>query len=432
MAHDGLIMAGYGTSRDEAYRRDLAPLDRALEEAFRAVAPAGAPCVRAYTSAKARARLERRGVSVPDVGGALEALWRAGVRRVTVSSTHLVDGRAYAALREAVRSAAPLFDEVRLAAPLIAGGADAAALARAIDAHVSARPHAAVVLVGHGAAGAGELAYLALGYALHGLGRRDVHLGLLSGEPSCDAVLDALGAQPAACRTVTLVPLMLAAAGHIERDIAGAGPASWERRLEAAGFAVEVRAEGLGAWPEAHGLAVRHLREAAPVLAPEPPRTSPVDGCGRFPLFVSLAGEPCLVVGGGAVGRRRAEALARFGAYVTLVDPRGAAGVPDRVRVVERAYEPGDETGCRLVVAATGRRAVNRLVGERCRRLGIPVSVADAPDECTFFFPALCEDDELVVGITSRAATPEAHAAVARAAARIRTTMHPWEHGDRH
>ena len=90
------------------------------------------------------------------------------------------------------------------------------------------------------------------------------------------------------------------------------------------------------------------------------------------------------------------------------------------IQVRRRPYEAGDEDGRALVVAATDDRSVNRAIGERCRRLGIPVSVADAPDECTFFFPALCENDELVVGITSRGAMPGDHAVVARTAAQIR------------
>ena len=42
-------------------------------------------------------------------------------------------------------------------------------------------------------------------------------------------------------------------------------------------------------------------------------------GTKRFPLFVDLAGKKALVIGGGTVGLRRAEVLARFGAEVTVV-----------------------------------------------------------------------------------------------------------------
>lgn len=150
-----------------------------------------------------------------------------------------------------------------------------------------------------------------------------------------------------------------------------------------------------------------------------------MDTPSRFPLFVDLTCARCLVVGAGSVGRRRAKALACHGAWVTLVDPKAAAGqadeaAPGRIDVRARTYRPGDEDGCRLVVAATNDRAVNLLVGQRCRAAGIPVSVADAPDECTFFFPALCEEAGLTVGVVSRTGD---HRLVARAARAIRLLL---------
>lgn len=152
---------------------------------------------------------------------------------------------------------------------------------------------------------------------------------------------------------------------------------------------------------------------------------APAGSPPRFPLFVSLVGARCLVVGAGAVGRRRAEALASHGAVVRVVDPRAAEAwaneaAPGSVELVLRPFLPGDEESCSLAVAATSDRETNRLVGERCRAAGIPVSVADAPDECTFFFPALCETEELCVGVVSRGGD---HALVARVAEAIRALI---------
>lgn len=415
----GLVIAVCGTSRTEARRRSVDAMARALEDAFRAEKGAEAPCVMAYTSANARARLEARGERVPDVAEALEQLWARGVRCAVVADAHLVDGRAYRGVREAVDEKAPLFDEVRLSRPLMETAADVEAVARALEDRLPRRDGASYVLVGHGAEGAGQLAYLALGYALRMRGRDDIAIGLLRGEPSMEDIAAQLGAKDPLPHEVRLVPLMLTAAGHVERDIEG----TWRARFEQAGYAVTVAHEGIGAWPELCRLAVAHMREA-PAKVWQVGVTSQTESAarGRFPLFVSLVDADCLVVGAGEVGRRRAEALARFGARVTVIDPRTgeSMGPCAGIQVRRRPYEAGDEDGRALVVAATDDRSVNRAIGERCRRLGIPVSVADAPDECTFFFPALCENDELVVGITSRGAMPGDHAVVARTAAQIR------------
>ena len=80
--------------------------------------------------------------------------------------------------------------------------------------------------------------------------------------------------------------------------------------------------------------------------------------------------------------------------------------------------------GAALAVAATDDRAVNRAVGEEARALGIPVSVADCPEECTFFFPAVCTGENLVAGVIGRG---DDHARTARAARAIRSALEGLE-----
>ena len=143
----------------------------------------------------------------------------------------------------------------------------------------------------------------------------------------------------------------------------------------------------------------------------------------RFPLFVNLAGEKAVVVGGGAVACRRAEVLSRFGAEVTVIAPR-CKTPPQGIQWEGRPYAPGDLAGAALAVAATDDRAVNRAVGEEARALGIPVSVADCPEECTFFFPAVCTGENLVAGVIGRG---DDHARTARAARAIRSALEGLE-----
>lgn len=423
----GLLIVGSGCADPRVNAAYVAPLERALADAFRLDAAADAPVSIASTSDKVRAERAKRGETVPCVADALEELWAAGARDVTIAVTHVVDGASYRSVRHAARAKAPLFDTVRLATPLLSSTDDAEALARAIDVRCPRCERAAVVLVGHGVDGAGQLAYAALGYALRLCGRDDVLIGALRGEPSHTALRGALERMGA--RDVVLAPLMVAPGVHARRDVLGTTGESWARLLSDAGFRVRAAACGLGAWQEVHRLAIGHMRAAAPVetgragvaMDASASRMAPI---GRFPLFVDLSGMRCLVVGGGAVGSRRTEALARFGARVTVVDPApldGSHRAADEVRA--RPYRPGDEEGCALVVAATDDRGVNRMVGERCRRLGVPVSVADAPDECTFFFPALCEGEHTVAGVVSRDATPDGHVMTARAAAWIRDVL---------
>ena len=82
-------------------------------------------------------------------------------------------------------------------------------------------------------------------------------------------------------------------------------------------------------------------------------------GNSRFPLFIDLTGRRAVVVGGGTVGLRRAEALRRFGAEVTVISPRLAGPLPGAVHL-PRASRPTAAFTALSSVAATARKAPAR------------------------------------------------------------------------
>ena len=118
----------------------------------------------------------------------------------------------------------------------------------------------------------------------------------------------------------------------------------------------------------------------------------------HFPLFIELEGRPCLVVGGGPVAVRKAQALADCGAQVKTVAPE----------VCGRSFEDADVEGMALVVSATNDRAVNRHVAELCKARGVPVNVVDDPENCTFIFPAVVRKGPMTVAVSSGGACPVA------------------------
>lgn len=138
----------------------------------------------------------------------------------------------------------------------------------------------------------------------------------------------------------------------------------------------------------------------------------------RFPMFVDLNGKRAVVVGGGNIGARRAKTLLDFGAIVTVIDPHGTAleGAIEQ----RREFRPEDLDGAFICVAATDSRDVNKQVGETAKKLGIPVSVADAADECDYFFPAVCVGSDLVAGVVSDGSD---HHKTVRAAKAIRRVL---------
>jgi len=125
-----------------------------------------------------------------------------------------------------------------------------------------------------------------------------------------------------------------------------------------------------------------------------------------FPLFVSSKGKSALVVGGGKIATRRMLTLFKFNYGITVVSPTITKEIEILVRnneitYIEREFAEKDIDGYDLVVAATNDRRVNQLVGKLSKDFGIYVSVADVKEECTFYFPAVITQTDMVVGITS-------------------------------
>ena len=87
---------------------------------------------------------------------------------------------------------------------------------------------------------------------------------------------------------------------------------------------------------------------------------------------------------------------------------------------ISRPYRPGDLEGATLAVAATDCSKTNGQVAQEARDRGIPISVADDPAACTFFFPALCVGEGLVAGVVGDGTD---HAKTARCARQIRELL---------
>lgn len=104
---------------------------------------------------------------------------------------------------------------------------------------------------------------------------------------------------------------------------------------------------------------------------------------------------------------RKARALVEAGACVRVVAPRCEPEL--RALPVEwlgRPFEPADLEGAFLAYAATDDRAVNAAVAQEAKRRGIPVNVADAPEECDFILPSRVRKGNVQVAVSTSGEDP--------------------------
>ena len=125
-----------------------------------------------------------------------------------------------------------------------------------------------------------------------------------------------------------------------------------------------------------------------------------------FPI--SLHGErvKAVIVGGGAVGTRKALALVDAGAQVTIVAPEVSTELEDaersrRLRIIREDYDRDRIKGANLVVAATDSREVNAQIAVDAQSNGQLVNITDYPDEGNFHTMALHRSGDITIGVSS-------------------------------
>ncbi len=138
-----------------------------------------------------------------------------------------------------------------------------------------------------------------------------------------------------------------------------------------------------------------------------------------YPIMLDVRGRLCVVVGAGAVGLRKAEALCRAGAKVRLIGPDAAGRpVPAGAEVLTRPYAQGDLSGALLVFACTDDTELNARIAADARAAGALANVADDPEHCDFFAAAAVNDGDVVVAIGTGGASPALAGEIRRRLAR--------------
>jgi precorrin-2 dehydrogenase / sirohydrochlorin ferrochelatase len=130
-----------------------------------------------------------------------------------------------------------------------------------------------------------------------------------------------------------------------------------------------------------------------------------------YPICLNITNKRCVIVGGGEVGARKAEGLAVCGARVVVLSRELAPSLEKmkqegRIDHIETDYEASYLSGALMVIGATNSAEVNQKIAADARALGIMVNIVDDPGQCDFILPAVVQQGDLVISVSTGGKSP--------------------------
>jgi len=127
-----------------------------------------------------------------------------------------------------------------------------------------------------------------------------------------------------------------------------------------------------------------------------------------YPVFLNLKGKRVIVIGGGKVAERKALALLKAGANVTIISPEITKGIKreklkNTIKYIPRQYKKGDSKKAFLIIAATDSYEINKKVSQDATCL---VNVVDSPSLCNFIVPSVIRRGPLTIAISTSGISP--------------------------
>lgn len=124
----------------------------------------------------------------------------------------------------------------------------------------------------------------------------------------------------------------------------------------------------------------------------------------HFPLFLDVENKNVLVVGAGKIATRRIKTLLKFNLNITVIAPYVADEIiqfnkDGLVNLFNRKFVVDDLNETDIILLCTDDRNLNHEVSKISKSKNILTSVCDKKEECDFYFPAIYEDDDILIGM---------------------------------
>lgn len=131
----------------------------------------------------------------------------------------------------------------------------------------------------------------------------------------------------------------------------------------------------------------------------------------KYPIFLNLKSKRTVVIGGGSVAARKILSLLDAQARVVVVAEQIDEALKTRCKntnteFVEARYSKDYLAGATIAFAATNDEELNEQIYKDCQQLEVLCNVADAPELCDFFAPAVVKRGDLQIAVGTDGYSP--------------------------
>ena len=158
-------------------------------------------------------------------------------------------------------------------------------------------------------------------------------------------------------------------------------------------------------------------------------KKSKVETMKHFPIFLAVAGRRIVLSGGGDAAMAKLRLLMKTEAHLTVIAADVAGYIrkwaaQGKLRIIERAMEPGDALCAALFYAANEDDAEDARVSAIAHAEGALVNIVDNLADSQFITPAIVDRDPVTIAIGTEGAAPVlARAIKADLEARLPTSL---------
>ncbi len=128
-----------------------------------------------------------------------------------------------------------------------------------------------------------------------------------------------------------------------------------------------------------------------------------------FPINLNIRNKLCVIIGGGAVGERKAFDLLDFDAKIRIVSLNFTDKIlkhRDKFEIIEASYHKKYIEDAVLVFACTDSKELNMQIYKDAKKIGALVNVVNLPDFCDFTVPAVIKRGKIKIAISTDGVSP--------------------------